>query len=144
MKLVMSDSLRHPGACQAPLSMDFSWQGYWGGLPFPSPGDLHNPGIKPRFHALQANSLPSEPPRKPHFRDRWWAKRLLCTVVQTLKRLQTLDHLCPRGYTAGNWVQSCPTLCDSVDCSPPGSSIYGIFQARTLEWVVIPFSRGSS
>ena len=41
-------------------------------------------------------------------------------------------------------TQSCPTLCDPVDCSPPGSFVHGIFQARTLEWVAIPFSRGSS
>ena len=40
--------------------------------------------------------------------------------------------------------QSCPTLCDPMDCSPPGSSVHGIFQARVLEWVAIPFSRGSS
>ena len=39
---------------------------------------------------------------------------------------------------------SCPTLCDPLDCSPPGSSIHGIFQARILEWVAISFSRGSS
>ena len=38
----------------------------------------------------------------------------------------------------------CPTLCDSMDCSPPGSSIHGIFQARVLEWIAISFSRGSS
>ena len=37
-----------------------------------------------------------------------------------------------------------PTLCDPMDCSPPGSSIHGILQARILEWVAIPFSRGSS
>ena len=41
-------------------------------------------------------------------------------------------------------AQSCPTLCDPVDCGPPGSSIHGIFQARILEWVAISFSRGSS
>ena len=41
-------------------------------------------------------------------------------------------------------TQSCPTLCDPVDCSPPGSSVHGILQARILEWVVISFSRGSS
>ena len=41
-------------------------------------------------------------------------------------------------------AQSCPTLCDPVDCSLPGSSIHGIFQARVLEWLAIPFSRGSS
>ena len=41
-------------------------------------------------------------------------------------------------------TQSCLTLCDPVDCSPSGSSIYGILQARILEWVAISFSRGSS
>ena len=40
-------------------------------------------------------------------------------------------------------AQSCPTLCDPLDCSPPGSSVHGILQARILEWVVISFSRGS-
>ena len=41
-------------------------------------------------------------------------------------------------------AQSCPTLCDPVDCSPPGSSAHGILQARVLEWVAISFSRESS
>ena len=41
-------------------------------------------------------------------------------------------------------AQSCPTLCDPVDCNPPGSSVHEIFQARILEWVAISFSRGSS
>ena len=41
------------------------WQEYWIGLPFPSPGDLPDPGIEPRSPALQADALPSEPPRKP-------------------------------------------------------------------------------
>ena len=41
-------------------------------------------------------------------------------------------------------TQSCPTLCDPKDCSPTGSSAHGILQARMLEWVAIPFSRGSS
>ena len=41
-------------------------------------------------------------------------------------------------------AQSCPTLCDPINCSLPGSSVYGIFQARVLEWVAISFSRGSS
>ena len=42
-----------------------------------------------------------------------------------------------------NSLQSCPTLCSSVDCSPPGSSVHGLFQARILEWVAMPSSRGS-
>ena len=49
-------------AHQAPLSLEFSRQEYWSGLPFPSPGDLPDPGIKPGSPALQADSLPSEPP----------------------------------------------------------------------------------
>ena len=56
------DSLApHP---QAPLSMEFSRQEYWGGLLFPSPGDPLNPEIKPGSPALQADSLPFEPPGK--------------------------------------------------------------------------------
>ena len=50
-------------AYQAPPSMGFSRQEYWSGLPFPSPGDLPNPGIEPRSPALQV-TLPSEPPGK--------------------------------------------------------------------------------
>ena len=40
-------------------------------------------------------------------------------------------------------LQSCPTLCDPMDCSLPGSSVHGILQARILEWVAMPSSRGS-
>ena len=46
--------------CQAPLSVEFSRQEYWSGLPFLSPGDFPNPGVNPTSPALQANSLPSE------------------------------------------------------------------------------------
>ena len=52
-------------ARQALLCMGFSRQEYWSGLPFPSPGDLSNPGIKPTSPTLWADSLPSEPPGKP-------------------------------------------------------------------------------
>ena len=41
-------------------------------------------------------------------------------------------------------LQSCQTLCNTMDCSPPGSSVHGILQARMLEWVAMPSSRGSS
>ena len=41
-------------------------------------------------------------------------------------------------------LQLCLTLCDLMDCSPPAFSVHGILQARILEWVAIPFSRGSS
>ena len=49
--------------------------------------------------------------------------------------------MCVCGYSVG---QSCLTLCDPMDCSPSGSSVCGILQARILEWVAISFSRGSS
>ena len=52
-------------ASQAPPSMGFSRQEYWSGVPFPSPGDLPDSGIKPGSPALQADTLPSKPPGKP-------------------------------------------------------------------------------
>ena len=52
-------------AHQAPPSMGFSRQEYWSGVPFPSPGDLPDPGIEPRSSAWQADALTSEPPGKP-------------------------------------------------------------------------------
>ena len=65
---VVSDSLRPRGMQPTRLlcQWGFSRQEYWRGLPFPSPGDLRNPGIEPRSPALQVDSLPSEPPGKPH------------------------------------------------------------------------------
>ena len=63
---VVSDSFAIPLtiAYQASLSMGFSRQEYWNGVPFPSSGDLPDPGIEPRSPALQADALPSEPPGK--------------------------------------------------------------------------------
>ena len=58
---VLSESVAH----QALLSMEFSRQEYWSELPFSSPGDLPDPGIKPGFPALQVDSLLSEPPGEP-------------------------------------------------------------------------------
>ena len=52
-------------AYQAPPSMGFSRQEYWSGLPFPSPGDLPDPGVERGSPALQADALTSEPPGKP-------------------------------------------------------------------------------
>ena len=57
-------TLWDPMDCQAPLCMEFSRQEYWSGQPFPSLGDLPDPGIKLRSPALQADSMPSEPPVK--------------------------------------------------------------------------------
>ena len=69
-------------ACQAPLSMEFSRQEYWNGFPFPSPGDLPDPGIESGSLKLQADSLPSEPPGKPKAGFGW--------VISTSQNLRFL------------------------------------------------------
>ena len=82
-------------------------QEYWSGLPCPPPGDLPNPGIKPRSPALQVDSLPTEPQRKP----------------MKEKRYQYyFTSVCPMHAKS---LQSCPTLCDPMDCNPPGDSVHG-------------------
>ena len=58
-------------ALQAPLSIVFSRQECWSWRPFPSPGDLPDPGIEPGSSALQADSLPAEPPGKPPWVEKW-------------------------------------------------------------------------
>ena len=77
---------------------------------------------------------------------------LLCTQKISILKLQANYHPiifeCPfssaAAAAAAKSLQSCPTLCDPTDGSPPGSPVPGILQARTLEWVAISFSRGSS
>ena len=56
------------------------------------------------------------------------------------KTLLSVDLLYAAAAAAAKSLQSCPTLCDPIDGSPPGSPIPGIFQARVLEWVAISFS----
>ena len=101
-------------AHRTPLSIGFSRQEFWSGLPFPFPGDLPDPGIEPRCPALQADALTSEPPGKPHIYI-----QKCCLVTKMFS-----------------------TLCDTMDFSPPGSLVHGISQAKILEWVAISFSRG--
>ena len=84
-------------AHQAPLSMEFSRQEYWTGLPFPSPGDLPDPGIEPRFSALQADSLPSEPPGKlpiwnKHFKIEEWHPKTSLPKIVAEKLFLRLDN----------------------------------------------------
>ena len=64
---VMSDSVEIPwtAALQAPLSMGFSRQEYWSGLPYPTPGDLPHPGIEPSSPALAGKFFTTGPPGKP-------------------------------------------------------------------------------
>ena len=69
----------------------------------------------------------------------------VCPLMDTNKRLMEAPDR--RDWLWGKVkvkVKSCPTLCDPVDCSPPGSSVHGILQERILEWVAIFFSKGSS
>ena len=70
------------------------------------------------------------------------ARNRLSEAVYTHTHTHTHTHSCI--YICCLVAQSCPTLCNSVDCSPPGSSVHGLLQARTLEWVAISFSRRSS
>ena len=75
--------------------------------------------------ALQANSLLTEPSGKPE-----------------KNKLNSHTQSCASQHAKS--LQSCPALWDSMECSPPGSSVHGIPQARILEWVDMPSSRGSS
>ena len=65
-------------AHQAPLSMGFSRQEYWSRLPFPSPGDLPDPGIEPRSTTLQADALTSEPPGLVHISKMFQILKFVC------------------------------------------------------------------
>ena len=70
-----------------------------------------------------------------------------CIFSQCIRRNQVNTAIFSRIKTATVCVllaQSCLTLCNPMDCSSPGSFVHGILQARTLEWVAIPYSRGSS
>ena len=93
-------------ACQAPLSMGFSRQEYWGALPCPPPGNLPNPGIEPRSPTLQADSLPTEPLGKPKN-----------TGVGSLPLLQGKNQF-------SSVTQSYPTLCDPMNRSTPGPPVH--------------------
>ena len=81
---------------------------------------------------------------QPH---RWQPTRLLCPWDSPGKNTGVGCHFllqCMKVKSQSEVTQSCPTLHDPMDCSLPGSSIHGIFQARVLEWGAIAFSRGSS
>ena len=99
--------------CEAPLPMEFSRQEYWSGLPFPPPRDLLNPRIdlgSLASPALVGGFFTMAPAGEP-----LWV--CVCVLV----------------------AQLCPTLCDAMDYSLPGSSVHGILQARILDWVSSSF-----
>jgi len=144
--------------CQASLSLVFPSQEYWSGLPFPAPGDLPNPGIKPESPAWQADSLPlshlgalswccccwfASVVSDSVWPHRWQPTRLRCPWDSPGKNTGVGFHFLLQWMkvkSESEVSQLCPILCDSLDCSLPGSSVHGIFQARVLEWVTIAFS----
>ena len=71
-----------------------------------------------------------------------WAR--VCTHTHTHTHTQTYTVVTYKCESESDVAQSCPTLCDPMDCNLPGFSIHGIFQARVLECIAISFSRGSS
>ena len=89
-------------------------------------------------------------------KSRKWLSARMCAHTHTLTHsVSTLGNPAQRqsflkfvsnmfSESESEVAQLCPNLCDPMDCSPPGSSVHGIFQARVLEWVAISFSRGSS
>ena len=93
-------------ANQAPLSMEFFRQEYWIGLPFPSPGDLPDPGIKPRSPALHADALLSEPPGKPLPR----LQLVKYVRLHTLLRI----HQCSSSHWQWKWSVTCSLVSDSL------------------------------
>ena len=130
------------------------------GSPFPSPGDLPNPGIKSRSPTLQMDSLPAEPQGKPRNTGKG-SLSLLQGIFVTQESNQGLLH-CRLIFFFTNWaireahmnsgLNSLPytALAKVMSNSamlltvPPGSSVHGLLQARIVEWVAFPFSRGSS
>ena len=83
--------------------MEFSRQEYWSGLPFPSPGDLPDPGIKPGSPALQADTLPSEPPC---LSLEWWVKIILGMILFPIKQNKhIIFHVCAFLYERGESME---------------------------------------
>ena len=87
--------------------MGFSRQEYWSRLPFPSPEDLPDPGIEPKSPALRADALTSEPPSADY----------LAIDVANIAWVIICIHF-------SSVAQSCPTLCDLMDCSTPGLPVH--------------------
>ena len=105
---------------------------------FSSSRNLPDPRIKPSFPvppALAGRFFTTEPP-----------VRYICIYISIhLGYIYIYMYICVYAAVAAaatKSLQSCPTLCDHIDSSPPGSPVPGILQARTLEWVAISFSRG--
>ena len=105
-------------AHQAPLSMGFSRQEYWRGLPVPPPGALPHPGIEPKPPTLQAASLPSEPPGKPYIE---YISSSLCYTGGPcyLAILYAIVCICP---------SQTPTPSFSHSCSLASTGLFSMYQ----------------
>ena len=79
-----------------------------------------------------------------HHRNSKKKKNVEDKIHMAATQTQRAKIMCSMKQSESEVAQSCPTLCDPMDCSLPGSSVHGIFQARVLEWVAISFSRASS
>ena len=161
-------------AHQTSLSMGFSRQEYWSGEPLPSPVSIllvfipvtvAQPKIKSSICALDTKYPAFPAPLLLYFFTKSQLKSSKGQVIYRYPIIRcshlylSLTSQCPliqlssqdSNFSVHQWfhcccsvAQSCPTLCEPLDCSPPGSSVHGISQARILEWVAIAFSRGSS
>ena len=108
-------------AHQAPLSMRFPRQEYWSRLPFPSPGDLPDPGIKPTSAALQADSLLCEPPGKPiHHHFCKTPTTIVSTRIQWNNRYKALSWYLGL-KTHKPWITSGPIQCHMCSGRKEGS-----------------------
>ena len=76
--------------------------------------------------------------------DRGAWQATVWAVARELDTTEVTEHTCLYELCVCLVVQLCPTLCDPMDCSLPGSSVHGVLQARTPEWVAISSSRGFS
>ena len=74
--------------------------------------------------------------------EKYYCFTVTCVILPDCS--QPFWYLCTAAAAAAKSFQSCPSLCDSMDGSPLGPPVHGIFQARVLEWIAISFSRGSS
>ena len=120
-------------AHQATLSMGFSRQEYWSGVPLPSPQQCLLLLLLSRFSRVQLCATPKMAAHQAPLRP--WDSPGKNTGVGCHFLLQ-----CMKVKSESEVTQSCLTLSNPRDCSPPGSSVHGIFQARVLEWGAIAFS----
>ena len=151
-------------AYQAPLSMEFSWQECWSGLGIFLTQELNScllcllhwqvdslPVVLLAGNARDVCSIPgsgrspgvgSGNPLQYYFLENSMDRRAWRATVHGVAKSRTWLSIHSPAIlfiisATAKWLQSCPTLCDPIDGSPPGSAVPGILQARTLEWVAI-------